>query len=326
MRSGTIPARRSISLCCASLILLTSLAAGARGLQPRSEADLQTMIAAQPSELGPYIELAMLYRNSQRRDEAEALLRRALTFHPKAAPVYSALATLYDPIKESEMVLSISDEWRAAAPADKRPLHLAVMVHMAKANLARGAPAEAIVHLDRALDALAEAEKIDPSDRTTRASRMVVLKQRIPLTEDPQERERLSQEFEAGAQEFTMTPPSSSSAVASATAAAPPTPTRPYPANAVRVGGNIKPPTKIKDVAPIWPPVAQQARAQGVVILEVLIDEGGKVSDGRVLRSIPLLDQAAIDAVLQWEFEPTLLNGQPVPVIMTVTVNFTLAP
>jgi len=83
-------------------------------------------------------------------------------------------------------------------------------------------------------------------------------------------------------------------------------------------------PTKTKDVAPVYPPIAQSARVQGVVILETLIGANGRVEDARVLRSIPLLDQAALDAVRQWEFTPTLLNGNPVPVIMTTTVQFSL--
>ena len=62
-----------------------------------------------------------------------------------------------------------------------------------------------------------------------------------------------------------------------------------------------------------------------MVILEATIGPDGKVQDTRVLRSIPLLDQAAIDAVSQWEYSPTLLNGTPVPIIMTVTVQFTLS-
>lgn len=93
---------------------------------------------------------------------------------------------------------------------------------------------------------------------------------------------------------------------------------------AVRVGGNIKPPVKIKDVRPVYPPLAQSARVRGVVIAEVLVGTDGTVQEARILRSIPLLDQAALDAVTQWQFTPTLLNGQAVPVIMTVTVNFTL--
>jgi len=93
---------------------------------------------------------------------------------------------------------------------------------------------------------------------------------------------------------------------------------------AVRVGGQIKAPTKTRNVQPIYPLIAQSARVQGVVIIEATIDPDGKVANTRVLRSIPLLDQAALDAVRKWEYEPTRLNGVAVPVIMTVTVNFTL--
>jgi protein TonB len=103
-----------------------------------------------------------------------------------------------------------------------------------------------------------------------------------------------------------------------------PPPPPPPPSAPVRVGGNIRPPTKTKDVRPVYPPIAQSARVQGVVIIEATIGADGRVKDAKVLRSIPLLDQAAVDAVKQWTFTPTLLNGVPVPVIMTVTVNFTL--
>jgi len=93
----------------------------------------------------------------------------------------------------------------------------------------------------------------------------------------------------------------------------------------VRVGGQIKEPKKLKSVVPVYPAIATQARVQGVVILECTISPQGKVTDVKVLRGIPLLDQAAIDAVKQWVYTPTLLNGVPVPVIMTVTVNFKLS-
>jgi TonB family protein len=94
--------------------------------------------------------------------------------------------------------------------------------------------------------------------------------------------------------------------------------------DALRVGGDIKPPRKIKDVKPVYPPIAREAGVAGVVIIEVKIGTDGRIEEGRVLKSIPLLDEAALDAVKQWQFTPTLLNGVPVPVIMTVTVQFTL--
>jgi len=93
----------------------------------------------------------------------------------------------------------------------------------------------------------------------------------------------------------------------------------------VRVGGNIQPPRKIKHVDPVYPAIAQQARVEGVVIMELTVAEDGTVRDTRVLRSISLLDQAAIDAVRQWEFAPTLLNGVPQSILYTVTVSFQLA-
>jgi protein TonB len=93
----------------------------------------------------------------------------------------------------------------------------------------------------------------------------------------------------------------------------------------LRVGDDLPPPRKIADVPPVYPAAAQDARVGGVVILEIVIDETGHVSEARVTRSVPLLDQAAVDAVRQWEYEPTLLNGVPVSVTMHVTVNFTLS-
>jgi protein TonB len=92
----------------------------------------------------------------------------------------------------------------------------------------------------------------------------------------------------------------------------------------IRIGGGIKPPTKIKDVKPFYPPVALAARVQGVVIVEAIIDATGDVVEARVLRSIPLLDEAALEAVQQWRFMPTVVDGVPQAVVMTVTVNFTL--
>lgn len=92
----------------------------------------------------------------------------------------------------------------------------------------------------------------------------------------------------------------------------------------LRVGGLIRQPQKVREVAPVYPAIAQAARIEGVVILEAVIGADGRVSQVRLLRSIPLLDQAAIDAVRQWVFTPTLLNGEPVPVVMTVTVAFQL--
>jgi protein TonB len=93
-------------------------------------------------------------------------------------------------------------------------------------------------------------------------------------------------------------------------------------AKAIRVGGQIRPPVRIKEVAPVYPAVARSARVEGDVVIEATIDEEGKVADARVVKSVPLLDTAALDAVRQWQYRPSLLNGVPTPVVTTITVKF----
>ncbi len=90
----------------------------------------------------------------------------------------------------------------------------------------------------------------------------------------------------------------------------------------VRVGGNIKPPAKIRDVRPVYPSEARPARAQGIVILDLVLNADGSVRDVKVLRSISLLDSAAVETAKQWVYAPTEINGVRVPVVLTETVQF----
>ena len=86
----------------------------------------------------------------------------------------------------------------------------------------------------------------------------------------------------------------------------------------------VVPPKKIKEVPPRFPAEARDAGLSGTVLLEGIIDTTGQVADLRIVKSIPVFDQAAMAAVWQWGYTPTLLDGKPVEVIMTVVVNFKL--
>jgi len=105
----------------------------------------------------------------------------------------------------------------------------------------------------------------------------------------------------------------------------PPSPSPPVARDPVRIGGELKAPALIERVEPEYPPFAVRAQVQGVVILEAVVDGRGRVEEVRVLRSIPLLDKAAIAAVRQWRYSPLLLNGTPERFVLTVTVSFSLA-
>jgi periplasmic protein TonB len=106
--------------------------------------------------------------------------------------------------------------------------------------------------------------------------------------------------------------------------APPPPPPPPAPPKPIRVGGDIQRPTLLHRVNPEYPPIAVSAKKEGVVILEATVDQRGAVQEVRVLRSEPLLDRAAVEAVKQWRYSPLHLNGRAHPFVLTVTVSFDL--
>jgi TonB family protein len=117
---------------------------------------------------------------------------------------------------------------------------------------------------------------------------------------------------------------------------APPARREATPQQTFRAGVDVEAPKKVHDVPPVYPKEAQRKRREGAVIMEATIDEKGNVTNLKVLRSmhtfglphpsggIPLLEEAALEAVRQWKYEPTMLRGAPVSVVMTVTVRFHL--
>jgi TonB family protein len=296
------------------LTALLGIASASAQTAADREAELVAVVAQRPSALEPYRELAQLYSLTGRREEGERLLRQALAVHSNSGAVFDAMASLYKNPPDPEKTLAIAQEWTKADPTDSKPLMLAAQVHISRARELRGTPVEAALHFDRALQALDEAIQLSPSDHAPRALRVSTARQRVSITQDPEERARLLREIDAATWESDRMPPPPPAEAARAA----------FP-NAVRVGGNIRAPQKTRDVRPQYPDKAREDRIQGVVILEIVITESGSVADAQVLRSIPALDAAAMGAVRQWQFMPTLLNGVAVPVIMTVTVQFTLS-
>jgi len=92
----------------------------------------------------------------------------------------------------------------------------------------------------------------------------------------------------------------------------------------IRLIGDIRPPERILKIEPLYPELARRSRAEGKVILEIVVGRGGDVEGVKVLKSHPLFDEAAVEAVSQWKYEPALQSGRPVKVYMTVVVDFRL--
>ena len=93
----------------------------------------------------------------------------------------------------------------------------------------------------------------------------------------------------------------------------------------IRVGGNVQQANLIRKVTPLYPPLAKQARIQGVVRFTAIIGKDGNIQNLQLVSGHPLLVEAAKQAVSQWQYKPTLLNGDPVEVVTTIEVNFTLS-
>jgi protein TonB len=109
------------------------------------------------------------------------------------------------------------------------------------------------------------------------------------------------------------------------TAAPPPPPKAVVKQTRIRVGGNVQAANLIRKVVPVYPPLAKQARIQGTVRFQAIIGKDGTIQNLQLVSGHPLLVANAQQAVSQWIYRPTLLNGDPVEVVTTIDVNFTLS-
>lgn len=99
---------------------------------------------------------------------------------------------------------------------------------------------------------------------------------------------------------------------------------KPDPVARVRVGGVVQAGKILRQVSPVYPEIAKQARISGQVRLEAIISKDGRIENLQVLSGHPMLVRAALEAVQQWVYRPTILNGEPMEVMTVIDVNFTL--
>ena len=304
---------------------------------PAREADLVKRIAASPTGIAARQQLAKLQEERGAYAEAEATLLQARQVAPKNTQVLLSLAQFYNRQGQFEKTMEMLEAAEALDPADPRGAQIVATYYWEKAYKDHKLlPAEQLQYVMNGIAATDRALALNPDYVEALTYKNLLLRMRANLETDPFQKQQLIAEantLRSRAIELNKGRTAINGANTGVMLGSPPPPPPPPPGLAstspsgmapVRVGGNIKTPTKVKDVRPVYPPDALAARIQGVVILETTIDTEGRVSDAKVLRSIPVLDDAALEAVRQWEFTPTELNGMLVPVIMTVTVNFSL--
>lgn len=304
----------------------------------QAEPIVRQMIESDPTDVSNYLALSKIYEDGGRYDDAEKWLLEARAREPRNPAIYTSLSGFYnrqgDFAKTMEALLQGADLEPQNAEGHQRVAvfywEKAFRDHRLPAAEKREYILAGIAATDRALtinpdyvDALTYKNillRMQANEETDRSVQANLIAEADALRNRAMElgKERAARggKRDSSPNIMSVPPPPAPPLVPELDASG-------MELKPVRVGGNIPTPTIVTRVAPVYPAEALNANVQGVVILEATIDTTGRVSDARVLRSIPMLDQAAVDAVSQWEFTPTYLNGMAVPVIMTVTVNFT---
>jgi TonB family protein len=302
------------------------------------EIELKRAIETNQGNANLYAELVRLQEQRDATAEAirtvEAMLR---AFPNDRGPLSFAIFT-YTRLGRTDDAVTLVERLAAGDAADKsRQLMVATYYWELLSKGSALSPQQSSAFMKKGIDACDRALALDPDYADAMIYKNLLLRLQANAV-DASSRQALLAEADAlraRAAELTRArePNTATQARHPAGVGVPPPPPPPPPQNhafaplvdgvaPLRVGGNIKPPMKTRDVKPVYPPTALASRVQGVIIIEATIDSVGNVVHTRVLRGQPLLDQAAIDAVQQWQFTPTMLNGAPVPVIMTVTVSF----
>jgi len=272
------------------------------------EAELKAKIEREPRHIPHYLALARLYRDVRRPAEAESILRRALTVQPGDVEVHRQLILQFDQTHEYEKAIALASSWAQLAPANPEPRAMRAGVYLRRAEHESKSSHERLALI---VTGLSDADAALAMNAEYMAAlyikaQLVALKATLVA---PAERAAVEAERDGLIERLKAASPQRSQQ-------------GPSP---VRAGSVLVTPKKIHHVDPVYPQAARKAHAQGRVLLEARIDENGRVSDARVLQSIPLLDKAAIECVRQWRFAPTEINGSAVPIITTLIVDFKLA-
>jgi TonB family protein len=290
-------------------------------------AQLLQRIAASPTNTAAYIELAKLQEDQGSFAAAELTLNRGRQAVPANKELVMALAAFYSRRGDFTRAMEMLDVAERLDPTDPTAPQIAAVYYWEKAfKDNRLVPADKYRYVLSGIEATDRALALKPDYVDALTYKNILFRMRANLETDPSVKQQLIADADA-LRNRAIELNKQRTAISSGNTGVglpPPPPPPPPPGAPFRVGGNIPVPTKIKDVRPIYPEDARAARISGVVIIEATIDTDGHVGEAKILRTIPLLDEAALAAVRQWEFTPTLLSGVPVPVIMTVTVNFTL--
>lgn len=296
------------------------------------EAELQAALRADAQNITNWLALARLQEERGAIADAEKTLQAGVEA-TQNLEVLQSLAGFYNRQGDFDKTMRMLENIASRDAANPQRHQLVAVYYWEKAQRdQRLSPADKAHHLQSGIAAADRAIALDPDYVEALTYKNIMLRMQGNMETDAVRQQALFAEADTlrtRAMQIARSRPAAPRQAGEPGAPPPPPPPPMAPfvdgVRALRIGGEIKTPRKLRDVKPVYPPIALDAKVAGMVIIEALIDPQGHVRDAQVLRSIPLLNEAALDAVKQWQFEPTLMNGVAMPVVMTVTVNFTLS-
>jgi TonB family protein len=300
------------------------------------EQELLAATTAAPGNVKQWLELAKLQEDRGAVAEAEATLEAAFSATSGSREVLMSQARFFARNGQFDKSMTLLENAAAQNPMDPTGYQLVATYYWEKAQKDQTlTPADKLMYIDKGIAATDSALAQNPDYIEALTYKNILLRMKGNAETDQARRAALLAEADVlrnRAMELSKLRGTLRAASGVPAGAPPPPPPPPPPSEhnqidgqeALRVGGEIKTPVKLHDVRPVYPPDAHAAGISGLVIIEVAIDTQGTVRSTFVKRSVPALDQAALDAVRQWRFAPTFHEGVAVPVLMTVTVNFTI--
>ena len=300
--------------------LLHTFDIGAQGAAPQMPRDRK------PSQPAPAVQ-----------NEEEARLERALAADPANVEALRSLAAYYNRTGRFELAVQSLERVAALRPADAEAHHLVGTYYFEKTRDQTLTPETKQAYIERGIAAEDEALAINPNYMEALVYKNLLLRVQALGEPDPVRKQALVSQADAlrnkalQLQKNRSTGAVPAGTVINVGSVPPPPPPPPPPGGAptdiqwvyadtdYTAPGSR--PVKIKDVRPVYAPMVMASGIKGDVVLEATVDSRGKVATVRVVQTLPMLTQATIDAVRQWEFDPASVGGEPV--VVTVTASFT---
>jgi TonB family protein len=302
----------------------------------KQELDLQKTLSTSPADTQALLELAKLQESRGAAAEAESTLLKIRQLDPSDAGTYRALAEVYRRWGQFDRAIESLQRAASLQPADPAAQHLVATYCFEMTRSQSVTAAEKAMYIQRGLAAEQRALDANPDYVEALVYKNLLLRTQANMEPDTAKQQALLAEADAlrnRAMQLQKDLPAQPRTPGQAAPPPPPPPPLPpasfgqieqaYATTSYSVDGSATRPRKIKDVPPVYPPIAISAGVRGVVVVEATVDPKGRVTDARIVQSVRMLDQSAIDAVKQWEFEPAPDNNSPVQRMITVTVTFT---